>query len=226
MSMAMDSKKIILFDIDGVLVNDKGLGKSCFDKVVKQFNRVWKIDPNYVFDGRTDFQIINDLIKMNQGKITKDLIFKGLEEYYTQIKNNIHSFDIEALPGAINLINHLKKQCKIGVLSGNLKKVAHLKLKHCGFNTKEIKFSYFGDQAENRNSIFADVVNSFGPEIKQLLIVGDTPIDIKGAKNAMLKIVAVASGSYNVEQLSDFDPDWTLPDLNDIQRFEKILSYL
>ena len=226
-------RKIILFDIDGVLINDQGLGKKCFIESMMHFNQYWQINSDYIFDGKTDYQIVSDLIKMNKSNIAEDYIKKVLEQYYALVKKYITNFDIAALPGTLSLITYLhKKKYTIGVLSGNMAQVGSLKLKHCGFDTNIIEIFSFGDLAPDRNHLYTNAITFLKTKKiislkrNKILIVGDTPIDIKCAKNSKLKIVAVATGCYSVDQLTKFKPDWILPDLKNIQLFEKIVLSL
>jgi phosphoglycolate phosphatase len=49
---------------------------------------------------------------------------------------------------------------------------------------------------------------------EEVLVIGDTPLDIRCARAIGAKVIAVATGSFGVEELLGFQPDWAVPDLS------------
>ena len=43
-----------------------------------------------------------------------------------------------------------------------------------------------------------------------MLVIGDTPPDIRCARAIGAKVLAVATGSYGVDELKLHDPDWAV----------------
>jgi phosphoglycolate phosphatase-like HAD superfamily hydrolase len=70
-----------------------------------------------------------------------------------------------------------------------------------------------GSVHEHRSEIFANALaearRQLGPEA-QVCFVGDTPIDISAAKANACPIIAVATGIYSYDQLSNLAPDFCL----------------
>jgi phosphoglycolate phosphatase-like HAD superfamily hydrolase len=48
------------------------------------------------------------------------------------------------------------------------------------------------------------------------LYVGDHPYDILAAKAAGIKVVSIATGATQVEELAALRPDWLLPSLSEL----------
>ena len=59
---------------------------------------------------------------------------------------------------------------------------------------------------------------------EQLVIVGDTPRDIKCARHFGARVVAVASGFHSLEQLAAHAPDALLADLSDTPAVVRLLG--
>jgi phosphoglycolate phosphatase len=51
---------------------------------------------------------------------------------------------------------------------------------------------------------------------EEVLVIGDTPLDIRCARAIGAKVVAVATGGALIEELMQHKPDWAVPDLSQI----------
>jgi phosphoglycolate phosphatase-like HAD superfamily hydrolase len=97
----------------------------------------------------------------------------------------------------------------LGVASGNLESVGWLKLETAGLR-EFFSFGCFSDRHESRSDIFrdgvAEVHRRLG-EAAQVCFIGDTPEDIKAARFANSKIVAVCTGIFTSDDLASYEPD-------------------
>jgi len=95
------------------------------------------------------------------------------------------------------------------VASGNLESVGWLKIAAAGLR-EFFSFGCFSDQHESRAEIFrqavAEVQRRLG-ESAQVCFIGDTPEDIKAARLANSKIVAVCTGIFKADELAGHKPD-------------------
>ena len=48
-------------------------------------------------------------------------------------------------------------------------------------------------------------------------MIGDTPFDIIHGKAAEAKVLSVATGSYSLEDLEIYDPDYLFEDFSDVE---------
>ena len=80
----------------------------------------------------------------------------------------------------------------------------------------------FGDAALERNGLLADarsrVVACGGPSLApcDIVVIGDTPLDIAVAHAGGARSVAVATGSYDVAALEAAGADVVLRDFSDL----------
>jgi phosphoglycolate phosphatase-like HAD superfamily hydrolase len=105
------------------------------------------------------------------------------------------------------LLHHAGKL--IGVASGNLETIGWHKIEAAGLR-EHFSFGFFSDHCETRQGIFQNalrhVARQFGPEAKTCFI-GDTPSDIKAAREVGASIIAVASGIFGFDELNACTPD-------------------
>lgn len=113
---------------------------------------------------------------------------------------------------------------KLGVITGNIKATAHQKLKH----TNLLPFfdrtgMGFGCDHSDRSEIARLALKRAGSPRRSVLI-GDTPEDIRAAKdNDMLSII-VATGAFDIPTLTASGADFVFKNLQDTHRLLSILT--
>lgn len=147
-----------------------------------------------------------------------------MERYFLE---NAKFSDCVSMPGAFELLKILKdKNFLIGVLTGNIKKIGEYKLLHSGLKNF-IDFGVFGDMAFKR----ADLVPLALKEAKKinkkifkdLVIIGDSIRDIECAKENRIKVIAVATGKFEKEELLKGKPNLLVGSL--LEK-DKIIDFL
>jgi phosphoglycolate phosphatase len=97
----------------------------------------------------------------------------------------------------------------LGVASGNLESVGWLKVEAAGLR-EFFRFGCFTDHHENRADIFRQGVIEVQRRLGKsaaVCFIGDTPEDIKAARLANSKIVAVCTGIFTADDLRHLEPD-------------------
>lgn len=97
----------------------------------------------------------------------------------------------------------------LGLASGNLESVGWLKVQAAGLH-EFFSFGCFSDRYESRADIFRQGVTEVRRRLgdsAQVCFIGDTPEDIKAARLASSKIVAVCTGIFNADELTGHGPD-------------------
>ena len=208
---------ILLFDIDGTLLQSHGVGRrsieDALDRVLGQ-----TFDTSEVpFSGKTDEQIFREILTAAQasgidvgdvdsvrarfGAVYRDLMHERLPHAH-----------VEALPGAIDLVQRLATDgVPMGLLTGNLQPLAYAKVERLGLGPAEFPFGSFGSDAEDRNALPAIAIERAGRALDRevdpadVVVIGDTPRDIECARAGGCVAVAVATGHYGVDDLSEAD---------------------
>ena len=138
------------------------------------------------------------------------------------------SSDYRTLPGIEACLKALEKEgdVRIGLGTGNLERGARIKLDPSGLNSY-FPFGGFGSDSEERAELLkigaarAGASASVAPE--DVLIIGDTILDIKAAREAGFPVAAVTCGHGNAQALAAAGPDILL---RDFTQHELLLKFL
>jgi len=109
----------------------------------------------------------------------------------------------------------------IGLLTGNIRLGAEIKLRHYQL-WDAFATGGFGDDHEQRNCVAAVALERgqklSGQKLQgdQVLVIGDTPLDVECGRAINARVLAVATGNFTVDQLEKDRPDWTVPTLDEI----------
>lgn len=191
---------IVLFDIDGTLIDSQGAGQKALVKSLYELTgKNYTINP-LLLAGRTDFYIIQYLLNQYFGGYSAKKHEELLNLYLYHLEKEIEQSPPRILPGVITVLNSLKEQgVKLGLLTGNVERGAQIKL---GPLFGYFSFGFYGDWEEDRNLLGIKARNWLNEDF---WIVGDTPHDISCGRSGGGKIIAVATGHYKRHELSGAD---------------------
>ena len=215
-------RKIILFDIDGTLLWG-GPAKSAFvDAMNETYGMPGDVE-NVSFAGKTDPQIARELL--HGAGMSHDEIVSGLEElfgrYLGYLEARLPENPVTVLPGVRELLDALAAHDDVGVglLTGNVAGGARLKLSSGGLWGR-FDFGSYGSDHELRDKLpsiaVARAKDLWGEVVtaEKAIVVGDTPRDVQCGKAGGTATMAVATGSFSVDELSAHDPDHVLEDFS------------
>lgn len=223
---------VILFDIDGTLINNSNkFIPSVHHKLLGlETPKNWKHGKN--MGGFTDYEVIKELAeydkKFNSPAVLLD-VFNGLDKQYLNILNQA---DLNICEGiTMELMKNLNCKWEIGVLTGNTRFRAFLKLKKCNIlnfiNPNFFFTSYYGesrlDLVQRAENILTKIYNY---SKVQIFIIGDTLYDIQAAQKVNFKVISVATGKYSFRELNKLNPKMTIRNLNcDLNKFYNLLTF-
>lgn len=214
-------RRLILFDIDGTLVQG-GPAKDAFvDAMTETYGTPGPLK-RVSFAGKTDPQIARELLR-GSGMADEE-IDRGFERLWVRYLANLEALlpedPVRVLPGVEELLHALAELDDVGVglLTGNIQGGARLKLSSGGL-WGHFSFGSYGSDHEERDELPAIAVRRardlYGDLVSADLavVVGDTPRDVACGKAGGTRTVAVATGSFTVDDLAASGPDHLLPDL-------------
>ena len=113
----------------------------------------------------------------------------------------------------------------LGLLTGNIQLGAEIKLRAFGLWDFFVMGGFANDH-EDRNHIAVAALER-GRRVlakdlqpQEIIVIGDTPFDVKCGKFIGAKTLAVATGGTKLEELKPCGADWTVPDLTKISAQE------
>jgi phosphoglycolate phosphatase-like HAD superfamily hydrolase len=221
--------RLVLFDIDGTLLNSGGVGRASMQRALSEvFGSPGS--PAYRYDGKTDKQIVRDVMRM-EGHSDDHIDSRMgtlIDLYLEGLKQGIESrkFNVRPLEGVVEILDALEARDDVvlGLLTGNVEKGARAKLTAAGIDPDRFRVNAFGSDHEHRPQLPAIAQRRAGEHLgvevagEKVIVIGDTPADIECGRELGARAIGVASGHYSVEELEKHDPYAVFPSLKDTQK--------
>jgi phosphoglycolate phosphatase len=224
--------RLVLFDIDGTLIRTSGAGVRAFAEVFRsEFNATDGFE-NLKFSGRTDVGIVREFFAVHGVPFTPNNLERFFERYVFWLDHILAQSKCEVCEGVIDFIEScrlLSAPPLIGLLTGNIRLGAEIKLRRLGL-WDYFETGAFADDHEERDRI-ADVARERGSKRLQrslrgdeVLVIGDTPLDIRCARAIGAKMLAVATGGASMDELIAHKPDWAVKNLREARAGELVMG--
>jgi len=239
MSAISRPNPLILFDIDGTLLRtgDPHHGAAFTHAFESIYGKPVTLE-GVPLAGMLDAQIARILFERHAldadesaARLVEMMETMGLRYTETLAGGSLRE---RLLPGATeSVLACLERDWSAGVLTGNARSVGHAKLRAAGLDML-LTYGAFGDSATDRGHLVeaaiddAERATGVRHHSAETVLIGDTPNDISAARLGGARVIAVATGRFDLAALSQHDPDALLPDLSDPQAFvasvEQVLS--
>jgi phosphoglycolate phosphatase len=221
---------VLLFDIDGTLIDAGGAGQSAMVQAVERVFGETRPVNGIPAAGRTDRAIGRDLFDYYSIPATDANWSRYMDTYLSLLPESLLAGKGSILPGVVSLIETLSVQSDVylGLLTGNFARGARLKLEHFGLH-HHFRSGGYGDAHLHRDDVARDAltaVRAHLPEVRpeQIWVVGDTPADVQCGRAIGANVLAVATGMFDAELLSAHGPDLLLDDLTNATDWLKSLG--
>lgn len=218
-------QRLILLDIDGTILSSNGAAARPFRRALEEvFGTSGPLD-GYSFAGKTDPQIARDLLTL--AEIEGARVSAELERvwplYIDGMRTELATTEVTLMPGALPLIDRADAEpsAVLGLLTGNVAEGARVKLAAAGIDFERFQVGAFGSDHADRSELPEIAIERaerrFGHRFrgKSVVIVGDTPLDVACGAHLGVRTIAVATGSYGVEELEACGPDHVFETLED-----------
>jgi phosphoglycolate phosphatase len=226
--------RLILFDIDGTIMESGGAGVRSLDYAFRDVLSAGNIFADISMAGKTDLQIVREgLVRLGLPS-DNGYLPNIIDSYLGHLSAEILRSDKHLKPGIRQALDALILQnarYQLGLLTGNFEQGARIKLGSFGLN-KYFPSGAFGSDNENRNLLLPVAVERFRAISRvdfrhtDCIIIGDTPLDVACARPYNASCIAVATGPYDTNSLTDAGADVVLDDLSDTEQLMSILDGL
>jgi phosphoglycolate phosphatase len=213
----------ILFDIDGTLISTGGASDRSWRRAFAELHGVEVNVGDYTGKGVTDpvvglTSFRGAIGREPTGEEMARLMVLRLRYLPEEVAS---SAAYRVLPGVGALLQRLADEGRLcGLITGNVEAAAHIKLARANLN-HFFGFGGYGSDAPERVEVVRTALDRAGRvcggnvDRDRSFAVGDTPVDVEAAHGAGIRIVAVATGEYGVEELRAADADHALATLEE-----------
>jgi len=233
-------KSLLLFDIDGTLIDTEGAGLVSLEEgFFRSFpERSGSRFPALDLGGATDGSVVaflfehfeiedHDRHRAHFFRNYEEALAEKLREFLSMKKGRV-------LPGIPELLARLAERHHdfvLALLTGNTEAGARIKLESFGLDSY-FPFGAFGSDHHDRNQLGpialerARKATGRSYPTTQALVIGDTGKDIACARACGAKVLAVATGTVSRETLAADSPDGLLDDLSDTAEAVELVESL
>jgi phosphoglycolate phosphatase-like HAD superfamily hydrolase len=213
----------ILFDIDGTLIVSGGAGGAAWRRAFEELYGVPADIGQYTDAGMTDPEVGRLTFERVVGRepSAKELarLLSMRSRYLPEAVAESRGYKV--LPGVPETLARLSSEgYLLGLTTGGVESAAHIKLERADLN-RYFTFGGYGCDSPDRTELTRRAVERaetiVGHELArdQVLVVGDTPLDVTAAHAAGALGVGVASGHYTKEELRAAGADFVLGSLEE-----------
>ena len=224
-------KKLILWDIDGTLIVS---GRAGIFALSRAFKNLHGREPDFSkieVSGRTDKWIAGQVLEQQGLPATTENIHAFLEAYLEALPEELTARQGRVLPGILDLLEifHHRADIAQGLLTGNLRQGARIKLEHYRV-WHYFEFGAFGNDSPLRNELGPHALRrarekhavEFAPA--DTFVIGDTPHDIECGRAIGAKTIGVATGRFSVAELRLHQPTAVFADFADTAAFLRVID--
>ncbi|MGN6183455.1 MAG: HAD family hydrolase [Thermoanaerobaculia bacterium] len=219
--------KLILFDIDGTLISDRGASREAFAEALREVYGYNGDLARYDFSGRTDPQITHMVLR-DDGFTPDDIdsrIMTLWQHYLAGLARNATRERVRVLPGIRELVAKLAehRDVVLALLTGNIEPGARLKLGAPDLNDY-FPFGAFGSDSADRTKLPPIAVERASAHMghrfegREVVIIGDSIYDVRCGVPYDATTIAVASGKTSAEVLQAENPTFLFENVEDTER--------
>jgi len=209
------NRRLVLFDIDGTLITDRGAARQAFGSALAQTFDYRDDLSRYDFSGRTDPQIAFMILR-DAGWHDADIDARLPElwtRYLGDLAKNATPERVQTLPGIVPLLDALASHddVTLALLTGNIEPGARLKLGPPNLN-RYFPFGAFGSDSAKREELppiaveRASRIDGYRFEGRDVVIIGDSIYDVRCGVPHDATTIAIASGKTSAERLRAENP--------------------
>ena len=224
---------IVLLDIDGTLIRTGRAGSRAMNRAFEDLFGIAGAFDSVEMAGRTDKWIVDDAASRAGVDLSGDAFQRFRDRYFLRLTETLRAPapGKGVLPGVRRLLDTFDTRDDVfcALLTGNCEEGARIKLQHFDI-WKFFRCGAYGDEVTDRNHLFEVALRRAeacgAPRVKpnEVVVVGDTVLDVACAKAAGARSVAVATGPCDIDTLRNSGADVVVRDLSDTEGLFRMLE--
>ena len=211
---------VLLFDIDGTLIHSGGAGRDALDEALSLTFSKLGADAVEIH-GCTDRGIARSLFQLHGLEDNEENWMRFRDAYLSVLPRRLQARAGHVLPGVLAMMEQLSRRhdVALGLLTGNIREGARLKLEHYQLH-HHFAFGGYGDLHHQRDDVAREALQAAIDHLRvdvpgdRVWVIGDTPNDVRCARSIGARVAAIATGGFTAEELQVHRPDLLLADLD------------
>ncbi|KIH97617.1 hypothetical protein LP52_18065 [Streptomonospora alba] len=219
---------LVLWDVDHTLIETRGVGSAVFREAFEKATGMTMSAGMATAHGHTEPVLLEKTLEINGIQHRDD----GLFERFAAAQADGYRARVDelrkrgrALPGVEEAVGALATEPDVvqSVLTGNTRRAAQVKLSVFGLERYlNLDTGAYGDDDAYRPRLvefaMARAAERVGAPVpsESTVLIGDTPKDIAAAREAGVGVIAVASGTSSVDDLTGAGADLVLGTLESV----------
>jgi phosphoglycolate phosphatase-like HAD superfamily hydrolase len=215
---------VLFWDIDGTLLTTARAGVFSLEDALEQVTGVRADLQDLATAGLTDYEIAETILREAGDGADEATVRRFLDVHGRQLPEYLHRRQGHVMPGVREILEDIGGDSAVRnlLLTGNTPEGAAAKLAHYGLDRFFPDGGAFcegpGERAEiaRRALRLADGATAY--------VIGDTPADVECGQAIGARTIAVATGSYAVDELRPHDPSYLLHRLPPPADFRRLIA--
>ncbi|MBE3583575.1 MAG: HAD hydrolase-like protein [Limnochordaceae bacterium] len=226
-------RALLLFDLDGTLVQSNGAGTIAIDRTFSELFGITGAAHRVDWRGKPDTRIFREILEACGLEPTPDRLAAARQSYLHHLKQLVGDHPGSLPPGipAVLEAAAVDPRFRLALGTGNLEEGCRAKLAVHDLN-RFFPVGGFAEDGEDRRELIRaawirsaryywhqDSPRAGGEALRffdRVIVIGDTPLDIDAAAANGFYSLAVATGNHTLAQLVACRPTLAFPDLADV----------
>lgn len=225
---------LVLWDIDHTLIDSAGLGHDVYERIFPAVTGQ-PLRELAALHGRTELDIMRATLLQHDIEPSEQLLREladALADGFRAASGELAQRG-QVLPGVRAALESLHPESAVhqSLLTGNTRAVARVKTEVFGLDRYlDLATGAYGDDHADRSELVGiageRAARQLSTEIPadRTVLIGDTPRDVRAARSAGARAVAVASGVYPIADLREAGADIALESLVDPRQLHRALD--
>lgn len=221
---------LVIFDIDGTLLDTSGVDDECLVKAMEMVFGINVTNCNWdEYPNATDSGVMNEIVRRKLGRSPDDSETRLFIDAFVGLLDDYHQEDPEMfreINGATQMLDHLlaRNDCRTALATGGWKASAKLKLFRAGLPVDGIPMATADDSTVREQIVQKSIVRArtqYGVDnFTRIISVGDGPWDVKAARHLKLPFIGVGSD----HSLGPLGAEYLIEDFSDLNVFLELLE--
>ncbi|MFO7897174.1 MAG: haloacid dehalogenase-like hydrolase [Candidatus Cloacimonadales bacterium] len=213
-------ERIIFFDINGTIIQRDARTDLPYELAIDDYLQLENGMKGVDTSARSDKDVFREVLQ-NCGKEFSEPLWQGFLAVYQAYLEKYSKTDIWRANVDVKewLAEISSSEFKLALISGELSLGAEYKLRKLGV-WHYFACGGFGEDGLQRFQIadaaLARAEKLYQCKFEQIIVIGDTILDIKTARHLQGKIISIATGSNSYEELAEQKPDLLVRNFSEI----------